>query len=410
MSPKLNLKPDVLIIGAGISGITCALKCQEHDIDFMLIEKDSRAGGRLGSIYEEGYVFDIGFQVFNTSYTVTKSFLDLDQLDLCFFKPGALIHYGSKYEIISDPIRDLGQIFNTVFSNIATFQDKLKILTLKFSLLNYSLENDFSEDKETRTFLKDYGFSEKIINDFFSPFFAGVFLEKKLSTSSKFFKYVFSKLSKGLASIPKNGMQEIPENMLRNIDKENILFRSEVEKVISDQKIQLKDGQVFEPKKIIFTGTSQYLMNKKNLNHNSVKTIYFNTDSKPHRGKYIHIFPQEEYINNIAFLTSISTQYTKNKDHLLSVSVINSDISEHKLIHKVKRRLQNLYGGNFNFLKYFDIKQATVYQPANFINQQSNWVVNDNKYFAGDSMVHSSIEGAVLSGIEVMNKVKQKFS
>ena len=92
------------------------------------------------------------------------------------------------------------------------------------------------------------------------------------------------------------------------------------------------------------------------------------------------------------------------------MSVINSDISENKLIHKVKRRLQNLYGGNFNFLKYFDIKQATVYQPANFINQQSNWVVNDNKYFAGDSMVHSSIEGAVLSGIEVMNKVKQKFS
>ena len=44
------------------------------------------------------------------------------------------------------------------------------------------------------------------------------------------------------------------------------------------------------------------------------------------------------------------------------------------------------------------------------MNQQSNWVVNDNKYFAGDSMVHSSIEGAVLSGIEVMNKVKQKFS
>ena len=69
------------------------------------------------------------------------------------------------------------------------------------------IENDLSEDKETRIFLKDYGFSEKIINDFFSPFFAGVFLEKKLSTSSKFFKYVFSKLSKGLASIPNNGMQ-----------------------------------------------------------------------------------------------------------------------------------------------------------------------------------------------------------
>ena len=127
-------------------------------------------------------------------------------------------------------------------------------------------------------------------------------------------------------------------NSILTVDKDAKIF------FCSDQKIQLKDGQVFEPKKIIFTGTSQYLMNKKNLNHNSVKTIYFNTDSKPYRGKYIHIFPQEEYINNIAFLTSISTQYTKNKDHLLSVSVINSDISKHKLIDKVKRRLQNLYG------------------------------------------------------------------
>ena len=251
--------------------------------------------------------------------------MDLDQLDLCFFKPGALIHYGSKYEIISDPIRELGQIFNTVFSNIASFQDKLKILTLKFSLLNYSLENDFSEDKETRKFLEDYGFSEKIIDDFFS-LFRGCFFRKKLSTSSKFSNMFFQKLSKGLASIPNNGMQEIPKNMLRNIDKENMLYGSEVEKVISDKKIQLKDGQVFEPKKIIFTGTSQHLINKRILKYNSVKTIYFSTDSKPHKGKYIHIFPQEEYINNIAFLTSISTQYTKNKDHLLSVSVINSDI------------------------------------------------------------------------------------
>ena len=176
----MNLKPDLLIIGAGVSGITCALKCREYDIDFMLIEKDNRAGGRLGSIYEGDYIFDIGFQVFNTSYTITKSFLNLDQLDLRFFKPGALIHQGDCYEIISDPIRDLGQIFNTIFSNIPTFKDKLKILTLKFSLLNYSLENDFSEDKETRTFLVDYGFSYHRDNSFPQDDITWFLLQKEL--------------------------------------------------------------------------------------------------------------------------------------------------------------------------------------------------------------------------------------
>ena len=66
----MNLKPDVLIIGAGISGIMCALKCQEYDIDFMLIEKDSRAGGRLGSIYEE-----VMYSILDFKYSIHPTLL-----------------------------------------------------------------------------------------------------------------------------------------------------------------------------------------------------------------------------------------------------------------------------------------------------------------------------------------------
>ena len=88
-------------------------------------------------------------------------------------------------------------------------------------MAKYSIEKDKSKDVETLVFLKNYGFSEQIISNFFTPFFAGVFLEKKLQTSSKFFKYVFSKFGSGLASLPLKGMQEIPKNMLRNINQNN---------------------------------------------------------------------------------------------------------------------------------------------------------------------------------------------
>ena len=70
---KMNLKPDVLIVGAGVAGITCALRCQEMGMNFLIIEKNDRVGGRLGSVYEDGYTFDIGFQVFNSSYHETKN-------------------------------------------------------------------------------------------------------------------------------------------------------------------------------------------------------------------------------------------------------------------------------------------------------------------------------------------------
>ena len=408
---EINLKPDVLIIGAGVAGITCAINCQENGLNYLLIEKDSRVGGRLGSIYDSGYIFDIGFQVFNTSYEITKQYLDLKQLDLKFFKPGSAIYSDSAFEIISDPLRDFGQIFNTLFSDIPTLTDKMRILKLKFSLLNYVIEKDKSQDMETLVFLKEYGFSENMISQFFLPFFAGVFLEDELKTSSKFFKYVFSKFGKGLASLPSNGMQDIPEDMLRRVDKDNLFLNCAVEHITRDKKVKLKDGKTIEAKKIVLTGESQKLINEKGIIFNSVKTLYFSTNAEPDYSNYIHIFPNEKYINNIAFLTSISDQYSENKDKLISVSIIQENIvSDFKLINHIKNRLKNIYGGKFNFLKNFNIEQATVNQPVQYFDQKYNMSIDNKFYISGDNLVHGSIEGAAISGLKVAEELKKDLS
>ena len=44
---------DIIIVGAGISGLACAQKCNENSKDFLLIEKSSRIGGRVGSVKSE---------------------------------------------------------------------------------------------------------------------------------------------------------------------------------------------------------------------------------------------------------------------------------------------------------------------------------------------------------------------
>ena len=122
---------DTVIVGAGPSGLACAIQCQKNNKPFLLIEKNNRVGGRLGSFNENGYIFDLGFQVYNTAYEVTNSLLDMESVNLNYFKPGAVIHDGTDFQIISDPLRDIGQVFGTLLSNISTLGDKIRILKLE---------------------------------------------------------------------------------------------------------------------------------------------------------------------------------------------------------------------------------------------------------------------------------------
>ena len=119
---------------------------------------------------------------------------------------------------------------------------------------------------------------------------------------------------------------------------------------------------------------------------------------------------EEKYINNIAFLTSISDKYSKNNDNLLSVSIIQTDLSRSKIIKHVLDRLKNLYGGNFVFLKYFDIKQATIFQPKNYFIKKEKYKLHEDVYFCGDHMVHGSIEGATISGMKVAEVLRRDFT
>ena len=403
----MNQKVDVLIVGAGLAGLACAIRCKHLGKDFLLIEESKRVGGRIGSVRKDGYIFDLGFQVYNTAYTYTNSFLNIDKIKLRTFKPGASIHNDNLFNIISDPLRDFRQVFSTLFSKLATLSDKIKIMELKRSLINYTIEKDHSIDLPTMSYLRNYGFSEKIIEIFFWPFLSGIFLERNLETSAKFFKYVFSKFNIGLAALPSEGMQEIPDNMVNQLESSSILLGKKVQKIHSNNIVKLNDGQSIIGNRIILTGESCGLMASKVIRYNSIKTIYFSSKIKPRNGKYIHLFPYDKFINNIAFLTSISKEYSSNSDHLISISVFSENNSEKEIIKYVNKKLTKYYGGarkDYQFLKYLNIKKATISQPYGYFKNLN--FEKDGIIFAGDHTINGSIEGAVLSGIIASKALK----
>ncbi|MFX1432686.1 MAG: FAD-dependent oxidoreductase, partial [Promethearchaeota archaeon] len=55
-----TISHEVIIVGAGMAGLTAAAYLSRAGYDVLLIEKNETCGGLLTSIQKDGFVFDTG--------------------------------------------------------------------------------------------------------------------------------------------------------------------------------------------------------------------------------------------------------------------------------------------------------------------------------------------------------------
>ena len=146
----LNMEKDVIIIGAGLAGLTAAKVLKQAGKSVLVIESSNAVGGRVQTDEVNGFLLDRGFQVLLTAYPEAKRFLNYEALALCRFDPGALILNKKGISRIGDPLRQPGALMSTLFSSAGTFADKFKMLRLKLKLSRKTIQHIFSE-KEIRS-------------------------------------------------------------------------------------------------------------------------------------------------------------------------------------------------------------------------------------------------------------------
>ena len=77
---------DVVVVGAGLAGLTAADRLSRAGLDVVVVESSDGVGGRVRSDRVDGFLLDRGFQVLNTGYPAARRILDLDALDLREFR------------------------------------------------------------------------------------------------------------------------------------------------------------------------------------------------------------------------------------------------------------------------------------------------------------------------------------
>lgn len=122
---------EIIIVGAGLSGLAAATQLQKAGRDVLIIEAGDRPGGRVRTDNVDGFLLDRGFQVFFEAYPQGRRYLDYDALNFQYFEPGALVRSNRKFHRMADPLRKPTAIPETLVNPVGNLLDRVKMLNLR---------------------------------------------------------------------------------------------------------------------------------------------------------------------------------------------------------------------------------------------------------------------------------------
>lgn len=398
-------KPEVIIIGGGLSGLCCARRLHQSGVSFELLEAADDVGGRARTDQVDGFLLDRGFQVLLTAYPEAQDVLDFPSLDLRRFAAGALVRFRGEFRRFADPWRSPRHMISTALAPIGTLADKLRVARLRSHVCRGTLEGLFDRP-ETTTLeaLRNRGFTDAIIERFFRPFLGGVFLDRELVTSSRMFEFVFRMFASGDAAIPAAGMGEMARQIAAQLPEGSIRLNTSVESV-EPTAVHLADGERLEGRAVVVSceapEAARLQGEPDGVGGQSVTCLYFAADQAPIEEPILVLNGDGEGpINNLCCPSQVAPSYAPADQALVSVTVLG--LADENVEASVRSQLGDWFGpevDRWRHLKTYRIPYALPAQAPPALSPVSKPVqTSDGIFRCGDYLDTASIQGAMVSG------------
>ena len=407
---------EVIIIGAGLSGLTCALRLQQAGVRTLLLEAADRPGGRIASDRRDGFLLDRGFQVLQTWYPGARRALDYEALDLRPFYPGALVHLDGGVHRVSDIWRRPHRLPEMLVSPIGSLADKLRLLGLRQRALRGRLR-DLYERPETTALelLRARGFSPRIIERFFKPFFAGVFFEPELTVSSRTFEFIFRAFALGDTALPARGMEEIPRQLAGRLVPDSIRFGHRVVRVLHAMAI-LDGGERLRARAIVIAtdgGETDRLLGLEPGPSRGTTCFYFAAPEAPYAGAYLSLDGSGSGpVNSLLCPSNLSPHYAPPHEALVTVNCFGTGRDPDALEPEVRDQLRGWYGevvDSWRRIAVYRLPAALPVQAPPVPAPAGTRRLQDWLWVCGERAAPPSIHWALTSGRRTAEAVLEAF-
>ena len=401
--------PDVLVIGAGLAGLTCARRLHDRTLDVLVLEASDRVGGRVRTDTVDGFRLDRGFQVLLTAYPETQRELDYDALDLHVFRDGALVRYNGRFHRIADPRRHPLDAPRTLFAPIGSLADKLRILRLRRTLARKSLPQVMERPEQTTldALRTRWGFSSAMIDRFFRPFFGGIFFDRTLEASSRMFEFVFKMFAEGRTVLPAGGIDRMPRQMRQHLPDKAVRLNAPVD-AVEAPSVTLRDGERLEaPHVVVATEApeaNRLVGDVTPTEGRSTVCLYYDAPRSPLDDPLLVLNGDGVGpINNVAVPSDVAPGYAPDDRALVSVVVVGPPPTpQDTLEREVRAQLIDWFGlqaGGWTHLQTQHIPYALPKQAPPFLSPPEKDVRRrPGLYVCGDHRRTASLNGAIASG------------
>lgn len=391
---------DVVIVGAGLTGLRAALEISRAGLAVLIIEKGDSVGGRVRTDRFEGFQLDHGFQVLLTAYPEYNLIPGFKNLQYGRFTAGARIWFGTEWRTFMDPIRETAEFFKSLKAPIASVTDLIKFAWYTqvlsgndVSFINRSINQD----------LELIDFSARFLDSFVKPFLRGVLLDPSLSMDAGLARFYLKIFSRGYAALPLNGIQSLPDLLAESLGREHIILNTPA-LTLRTKGVTLENGDDITARYVICAcdALSAAALGgpEQTTPHASSTTLYFAADEPPYSEPIISLVGDGTGpINNLAVVSNVQPNYAPAGRALISASVLGhaASLPELELLEASRKHLYQIFGAqsaDWEFIKSYRIHHSVPARPR----VADGWIMHEDIYYAGDYLSYGSQNGALKAG------------
>jgi len=269
---------DVIIIGAGVAGLSCGCLLAKRGLKVVIVEKNPKVGGCCTSFQKDGFSFDLSVQSVGECqkggrvWRLLKELELLDQIRFIPLEPAREYHFPDRKVKQSSNLDTHIETFSSLFPNekkgIKQVYEVLARVFKEFSQIPSSL-NWFDPSFFSSKYPFLYQYREKTYGDLLNEWISNPFLKTLLSIRSSYALLPPEEISVvGMAGIEmsyfnygvsciEGRVETLPLKMGEALDKMggHILKGHEADKILTEEKkaigVRLKNGQEVRGKVII---------------------------------------------------------------------------------------------------------------------------------------------------------------